>query len=98
MKNVIETNAKLAEIPAGKWTRKIQRTVAGLVFVALAVWGAKADWHEYLVIGLAVLGATTWAGEIVLHPLKLVLALGKDARAVILGNGGNGPPPPAAHA
>lgn len=78
--------AALKAIPKEKLSVKLQRTFLGLVFVAGAIAGAvAASWPWYVVVTLALFGATIWSGEIVTGALKVVLAAFKDVWGTVKG-------------
>lgn len=81
-----QVTANLAAIPKEKLGKKLLKTVVGLIFVPLGIWlvviqaRRESPSVTLILIGLAVIvvGATIWAGEIVMAPLKYVIALVKD--------------------
>lgn len=78
----------LRAIPKEKLSVKLQRTVLGLLFVVGAIAGAiAAQWPWYVVVTLALFGATIWSGEIVTGALKIVLAAFKDVWGTVKGPG-----------
>jgi hypothetical protein len=65
---------EMEEVPAGKWTRMIQRTIAGLVILGLAVFAASVGWSQWIVLGLGIFAAHIWSGQVVSRSL---LAFGR---------------------
>lgn len=65
---------EMQEVPPGKWTRMLQRTVAGLVILGLAVFAATMGWSQWIVLGLGIFAAHIWSGQVVSRSL---LAFGR---------------------
>lgn len=91
MQHTKQVTANLAAIPKAKLGTKLLKTVVGLIFVPLGMWLVVIQAREHppsitlILIGLAVIavGATIWAGEIVMAPLKFVVALIRDGFAAV---------------
>jgi len=80
--------AGLRDIPRERWSAKVQKTLTGLAISALGIVGLMHGWWEWPVgVSLALLGATVWSGEIVMAPLKILVALAIDLVRAIK-NGG----------
>ena len=72
----------LKAIPAARWQDKLRKTLTGLVFLCLAISGAQFwDWSQEWVIGVAVFGGVVMSGEVVLLPVKLLVAIVADGIA-----------------
>lgn len=72
----------LKAIPAARWQDKLRKTLTGLVFLCLAISGAQFwDWSQQWVIGVAVFGGVVMSGEVVLLPVKLLVAIVADGIA-----------------
>jgi O-antigen ligase len=81
----------LEEVPRWKWRKMLHKTFVGALFVTLAAFGGgRWGWPWYAVLGAGVLGATVWAGQVVLSPFKLLTAALRDVMAAV----NNAPPPP----
>lgn len=86
-----QITAQLSAIPKEKLSRKILKTVIGALFAALGFYLIYTEAKHPPVsvtvlligIGLVMVGATVWAGEIVTAPLRIVLALVRDAFAAV---------------
>lgn len=94
-----QVKAQLAAIPRERFVGKAVRTFFGLLFVGLGVamvWLALSELHHshttvdrWLLgggVGAMVLGATIWSSELVLAPLKLLLAFAGDVLAMVRGS------------
>lgn len=69
----------LRTMPPERLRLKMQRTLAGLGFIALGFLGHRyVGWHPYVTAGLAVVGGVTASGELVLAPLRILVALARD--------------------
>lgn len=66
------TAARLAQIPEHKRSKKIGRTVGGLVILAVVGVGIWLKWNQYLLAGLGVLAGSVWAGEYVTAPFAAI--------------------------
>lgn len=79
----------LREIPPERLRVKIQRTLAGLGLIALGFVGHRyVGWHPYVTAAFAVVGGVTASGELVLAPLRILVAMARDLIiAVRRGNG-----------
>lgn len=80
----------LSAIPRERLRLKIQRTLAGLGLIALGFAGHRyVGWHPYVTAGFAVVGGVTASGELVLAPLRILVAMARDL--IIAIRRGNGP-------
>lgn len=74
MATKVQKALDLCEVPAEKWTKKIQRTLLGLATMGFGVAGIKLWgfpwWASTLIL---VFGATMWAGDVVTGTLKALL-------------------------
>lgn len=70
----IQRAVKLERVPPEKFSVMLQRTVLGLLFIALGVVGLKLwAFPWYAGVGLSVLGATIWSGQVVTGALKALV-------------------------
>lgn len=91
------TQAQLRRIPPERLRQKVTRTLLGSGFVLAGAWlvsrAVRQVEHQHPLnlwifgtgVGLVVLGATIWSSELVLMPLKLVLALVRDVADIVRG-------------
>ena len=86
MTHLADHNKQMKAIPKEKWAAKVQRTLWGLFFIAMAVaievW--RPEWPDLLSIILGVVGGVTAAGDIVLDPVRRLVAIAKDAKDKLL--------------
>ena len=71
----IQRAVKLEAVPAERFSVMLQRTMLGLLFVGLGLYltvGAEGM-KLYVGVGLVLVGATTWSGQIVTGALKALV-------------------------
>lgn len=71
----IQRAVKLEQVPAERFSVMLQRTVLGLLFVGLGVYltiGAEGM-KLYVGVGLVLVGATTWSGQVVTGALRALV-------------------------
>ena len=79
---------KLEEVPRERFSVLLQRTILGGLLVALGVLGILAlDMNHYLSVGLVLVGATTWSGQVVTGAIKAVIEPLKSLLGAVRGNG-----------
>lgn len=72
LKTGIQKAVKLEAVPQERFSQMLQRTVLGLLFVGLGLYlvvGAEGM-KLYVGVGLVIVGATTWSGQVVTGALK----------------------------
>jgi hypothetical protein len=74
LKSGLQKVVDLQKVPSRKFGRMIQRTLLGGLLVVLGLVGlAKFAMNHYLVVGLVLLGATTWSQQLITGSLKALL-------------------------
>lgn len=73
MATKVQEALKLEQVPQEKWPKMVQRTVLGLLFVALGFVGLNKGWSVYWVAGLCVFGASVWSTQLVTHTLMALI-------------------------
>lgn len=79
MTHTERTVSALKAIPRERLADKIKKTVLGAFVAALGIvltTRYAAPWH--VAVGGGLLGATIWSGELVLAPIKLLIAAVRD--------------------
>lgn len=69
----IKKFVNLHDVPDEKFSVMLQKTVLGVLFAGLGVWGLLHEWNHYLGIGMVLLGATVWSGQVVTNALMSLL-------------------------
>ena len=71
VETVVARAVKLEQVPSERFSVMLQRTILGLLLVGIGVVGLLAmEMNHYLAVGLVLLGATVWSGQIVTGAIK----------------------------
>lgn len=81
----LKQHLDLGKVPPGKWTRMLQRTVAGLMFFGLGVFGARAGWSQWIVLVCGTFAAHIWSGQVVNNALRELAATATHIAPAIRG-------------
>ena len=65
----VQKALNLHAVPQEKWPVMVQKTILGILFVSVGVWGLLHEWNHYLGIAVILLGATVWSGQVVTNAL-----------------------------
>ena len=83
----VQKALNLEEVPSGKWSLMVQRTVLGVLFVGLGLAGAVLwNWGVMYVIGMCLFGASLWSTQIVTHAMMALATPLRELRRAFKGD------------